>query len=231
MDSSGLQESNTRIMDNHIQIPPTYCIYCREIGKRREVAQRHFTQQGVNVDFFEGVHGKTFKLRKTEACTVDGKRNDWFISPGHIGLCLSHWALWSHIWHAGHKEAIVLEDDAFFKTGFLEQFRKVYKSLPDDWDLVYLGWLHDHPRAKIKIKHNVYKLMEGCPFGTHAMLIRRSGIRKLLDTIRPSNAHIDVAISKHSLPHLNWYVVDPSIVTQRSQQGQQNKDKIWKPSV
>ena len=212
-------------------LPPVYCICCRELGKRKEIAERHFRAHNIKATFFEGLHGKTEKLIKTEACTVDGKRNDWFISPGHIALCINHWALWTHIWHAGHEEVIVLEDDAFFPMDFHQKFRAVQSHLPNDWELVYLGWLHDHPRRKTRIKGDLYRLDEGCPFGTHAMLIRRSGIRKLLDTIRGSNAHIDVAISMQCLPHLNWYVVDPSIITQRSQQGGKDKPLIWRPTV
>jgi len=209
---------------------PVYCIYCREIGKRHEIAAKHFKDVGVQVTFFEGIHGKTEKLRKAEPCNVDGKDNNWFISPGHIGLCLSHWALWSHIWHAGHEEAIVLEDDAFFGMNFHQKLAGIKKDLPDDWDLCYLGWLHNHQRNKRNVRGSVFRI-DGCPFGTHAMLIRRSGIRKMLDGIRGSNAHIDVAIANRCLPKLNWYVVHPSIITQRSQQGGKDKDPIWRPSV
>ena len=213
-----------------IDIPPIYCIWNREIP-RRETTEPHFKAMGINATFFEGIYGKGFRVRAAEPTSMQPNGDPWYISQGHIGLCLSHYMVWSHIWHAGHEEAIVLEDDAFFGATFHNDYRDFRRRLPADWDMAYLGWLHSgHDRVMKQVNGRVHTL-EGCPFGTHALLIRRSGIRILLDTQRVMMQHIDINIDQLSLPHMKTYVAYPSLVTQRSQNGKTDKPAAFKPSV
>jgi GR25 family glycosyltransferase involved in LPS biosynthesis len=214
-----------------MNMPPIFCIWNREIP-RRQITESHFNANGINATFFEGIHGKTFNVGSAEPHSKKADGTDWYISQGHVGLCLSHYMVWSHIWHSGFPEAIVLEDDAFFGVTFHNQFRLARSNLPKDWHMCYLGWLHrGHDRDMSQVRGNIYKINNGCPFGTHAMLIKREGIRILLDTQRGMRDHIDINIWKRSLPHMNTYFVYPSIVTQRSQNGKKQKPNAFKPTV
>jgi GR25 family glycosyltransferase involved in LPS biosynthesis len=125
--------------------------------------------------------------------------------------------VWTIIKHAGHEMAIVFEDDVLPCPDFSDKLEQVIADLPADWDLVYLGWLDSHPRVKKHISGNVYKMQIGFPFGTHALLVRDRGIQTLLDTNRICQSHIDLQLARRSLDKLNWYVVYPSVVRQRTQ--------------
>lgn len=46
-------------------IPKTFCITLRETPKRKEEAKRYFAQVGLQVEFFEGIHGESFGLKST----------------------------------------------------------------------------------------------------------------------------------------------------------------------
>jgi GR25 family glycosyltransferase involved in LPS biosynthesis len=214
-----------------MKLPPIFCIWNREIP-RREITEAHFNNSGIRATFFEGIYGKGFKVGAAEPHSKKPDGTDWYISQGHVGLCLSHYMVWSHIWHCGVEEAIVLEDDAYFSPTFHQEFHMAHKNLPNDWQMCYLGWLHrGHDRDKEKVRENIYKINQGCPFGTHAILIRRDGIRILLDTQRVMRDHIDINIWKRSLPHIRTYYVFPSIVAQRSQNGKKQKPKEFRPTV
>ena len=213
-----------------IEMPKTFCLYCREIP-RRAVTELHLKNMGMNATFYEGLHGKTSNIRAAEPTSHKDNGDPWFISQGHIALDIGHWSMWSHILHSGFEEALVLEDDAYLTTDFHQQYRQVRNDLPQDWELCYLGWLHrGHSREMEQVKGRVHT-MEGCPFGTHAMLIRRRGIEKLLKHVRVFNQHIDILIARDALPHIKTYYVYPSIITQRSQNGIKNKPQAFRPTV
>lgn len=223
----------------------TFCIHCREIGAskdtphgtskdvpvaRSEFAKNHFREAGLDVTMFEGIHGRTFGILTEIECNIDGN-NGWKISPGHVGLILSHYMVWSHIKHAGLEHAIVLEDDAHIGPNFradLEQIAEDLKQLPG-WDIVYLGWLDSHPRNKTS-RGKLLCSIDGVPFGTHAMLISTSGAQKLLDTNRICWAHIDTQVYDRTLKRgAKWYVAKKSICNQRSQQSIEGIK--WNPST
>lgn len=215
-------------------LPKIFCIYCRELG-RKEAAEQHFKACWLDVVFVEGIHGKTFKIQSSEPCTIDREKDkngkEWVISKGHQGLLLSWYMVLTHIWHLGLEEAIVLEDDAFFHPQFKQQYADARKDFPANAQLVYLGWLQRHQRPLKQVNGCVYRMTEGCPFGTHAIWLHRTAVRTLLDTQRNGALHIDVSIWKRSLPLLDWYVLNPSLVTQRSQNQKPGKPDIWKCSL
>ena len=208
-------------------IPKMYCLYCRELGERKQIAASHFRKVGLDVDFFEGIHGKTYGLKSSIICNVDGKNKEWYISAGHLGLNLGHRMVWEHVMHTDMQEVIIFEDDARPTAMFEMQYNRCRRNLPDDWEICYLGWIDSHPRELQRVGDCVHrmKLRSGVPFGTHAMLLNRRGIQKLLDHTRVCNMHIDVLLAKHVLPKSNFYVCYPSLVRQESQEGK------MKPSV
>src|ERR1700722_3131345 len=44
-------------------LPPIYCITCWQTPERTHQAARHFRELGLQVQFFPGIHGRTFGLR------------------------------------------------------------------------------------------------------------------------------------------------------------------------
>jgi len=213
-----------------MNLPPVFCLYCREIPRRR-VTELHLKNMGINATFFEGLHGKTANIRAAEPTAYKDNGDPWFISQGHLALDIGHWAMWTHILHSGLEEAIVLEDDAYISVDFHQHYRKARQDLPDDWEICYLGWLHkNHDRQMTNVKGRIHTIL-GCPFGTHAMLIRRAGVEKLLKNIRTFNQHIDILLARDALPHIKTYFVYPSIISQRSQNGKLIKPKEFRPTV
>lgn len=202
---------------------PFYAIYCREIEGRKHETDRHLRNHGIEPNWFEGIHGVTFGLQTTHECAVDGK-SGWRISPGQVGLDLGHYMVWSHIWHSGYENAVIMEDDVVVVPNFKDKFDRVMQELPSDYDICFLGWLDTHPRIKTQVNGLVHKLND-IAFGTHCYVVSRNGVRKLLDTNRICWGHIDVQIHRRTLGNAKWYACSPSLAAQRSQGGN------WKGTV
>ncbi len=181
-------------------IPPAYCITCEQTPERRPVAEKHFADAGLSVAFVQGIHGRTWGL------------------SGDTGLILSHWMLWQHCLLAGHREAIALEDDCILVDDFRQQFAAVRATLPDDWQMVFLGSLGTEDRRREPVNDLLVEVAD--PIGTHCYLVRDSALPILLKTNQQASLPIDLQLHTTSLPKLACYVAWPSLAAQRTHKGE-----------
>lgn len=197
-------------------LPPVYVITCSQ-SDRPAKARAHFYERGIPAHFVQGVHGLTWGLQTEKWTHRNGP--GYRIDPGHVGLCLSHWLLWSHLWLSGVEEAVVCEDDCIFQPDFLEQFSAARATLPDDWLLWYVGTVPNAAATRAPVSATVSRYVEGVPFGTHCYALRRAALPTLLETCQEARLHIDLLIAEKALPKLagRWYVSD--LVGQHSSNG------------
>ena len=95
-------------------LPKIFCLTLKDTPQRKEYAERHFKQNGLEVEFFDGINGAKFGLRTTIPYKDDNPDGpDYFIKQGRIGCLLSHYMLWQTLWHLPYEEILILEDDAF----------------------------------------------------------------------------------------------------------------------
>lgn len=197
-------------------IPPIWVISCTEMVQRHAAARECFAKLPWPVSWWRGVHGLTWGLETVLRYTDDGDP-DYCVSTGHVGLDLSHWHLWQHLLHSPGDEWLVLEDDAVLCPEFEPRYEAAYSQLPSGWQLAYVGWIPSG-RGEYELSERV-GLVEG-PFGTHALLLRRSALDVLLDTCALAWAHIDIQVGARALPHLRHYAFRPSLVSQRTYLGE-----------
>ena len=197
----------------------------KDTPKRREYAEQHFKQHGLDVEFFNGIDGNKFGLVTTIPYRDDGPGPDYFIKQGRIGCLLSHYMLWQTIWHSPYEEVLILEDDAILCENFQEKFLEFKKQLPDDWQYVFVGHCCLPPdEYQIKVTDNIITTTHP-PMCTHAYMIKKSSIPVLLDTNHQVWAAVDIQIQKKTLKILKHYVFMPPLVEQVSLLKQRNPDK------
>jgi len=117
--------------------------------KRAE--ERHaFIQEeldGLNYKTHWGVDGKKLNYEdliakglydsgKAKELRHDG--NDLALTE--IGCALSHREVYSEMLANGYKKILVLEDDVFIDESSLKVLKPALHELPDDWELLYLGY-------------------------------------------------------------------------------------------
>ena len=134
-----------------------------------------------------------------------------------IGCGLSHLFLWQDAIKKNYKNILVLEDDVYFIDKFYEIIHNTMKELPEDYDILYLGYKDSVCEAPKDTSFNyIYKPY--FPLLTHAMIISNKGLNKLLKLITNIDDHIDWSIAKHK-DELNIYATKTKIIHQ-----------IWKSS-
>ena len=111
--------------------------------------------------------------------------------------------------------ALVLEDDVILCDDFLDEFKKSFDQLPEDWDMAWVGTccnLHATP-----IKDQRIAKMGGSRC-THAYLISKPGASKILEELKycdnGADWYYNYLIDKFSL---NNYWFEPALAIQNDQ--------------
>ena len=185
-------------------------------------ARRHFADIGLNVNFFQGVHGRTWGLR-----TVKESNPGYIIPSGHVGLNLSYWALWQMLSFMPENEFLILEDDAYFDRTFIADFERAYNVLPANWQFCYVGHLGVSGAQTLPVTDRLVRLRHGYPHGTHATLVNKTAIPWLLETQQRAEKHIDQQLATYSLPGLHTYAFEPSLARQHSYESAQKNQPMW----
>jgi len=136
---------------------------------------------------------------------------------GEVGCTLSHVALWKELAMAVQVDAsmLILEDDAIFHPTFSSSFPKMWKLVPEDWDIFYLGFCNVGPVTPV-VQHK-YPQGEGqhdCltvsivrpsyGFYTHAYALRTKGAQRLVSQL-PVVGPIDTWLADNAWFGMNVY--------------------------
>lgn len=110
------------------------------------------------------------------------------------------------------KKVLVLEDDAHFVDDFQERFDQVIQTLPENWDVFYLGALLDKRTGKvIKVNNDWYRQIVST--GTQAYCVHPDLMQYCIDRLEIYDGYIDVGL-RILAEDMNAYITQPNLVTQ-----------------
>jgi GR25 family glycosyltransferase involved in LPS biosynthesis len=131
---------------------------------------------------------------------------------GMIGCGLSHLFIWKDAIKKNYNNILILEDDVTFTNNFNEILQNAMNELPNDYDILYLG-LKDSICIPPKDTSFNYIYKPLFPLLTHAMIISKNGLNKLVKYIIKINDHIDWIIARNK-DKLNIYATKEKIANQ-----------------
>lgn len=196
------------------KFPKTYCVSLKETPLRTSGFIKLAQKAGIDANIFYGVLGIKLGLVPNHFNEIEYPGQNTYINEMSVGCSLSHLMLWNHLKYQSENEFLIFEDDAVIEENFKHKFSELYDKLPENWQMVYVGWVHnDKNITPIKVQEGI---SIHNPLATHAYLIRKNALEILCDGITPLQSHIDTTIISRCLPKLQYYVFDPSLVSQRS---------------
>jgi GR25 family glycosyltransferase involved in LPS biosynthesis len=137
---------------------------------------------------------------------VDGKKLD--IDPIVAGL-QSHLQVMKQI--AGQR-VLILEDDAQFVENFNEKFEKVMQTLPEDWDIFYLGALVPKDVGLVRMVNRHWGI-QVLTTGSQAYCINPSRLEYFISKLEDYNSYIDIGLRDFA-KDLKAYITQPNLVVQ-----------------
>jgi glycosyl transferase family 25 len=206
--------------------------------------------RGLNYDFFYGAD-KLMLTKDFIRSNYDGAKAKKFqrqgkgLNEGEVACSLSHRMLYEAMIRYDWQKVLVLEDDVLPLQENLDQLAETLQELPDDWELVYLGYLkHETIKPVLRRKHFFYKLISSLglmrwsrrmvnnflprPFSkhlrragfhdcTHAYALTLAAAKKLLEHQTPVVYRADDLLSHTILKgELNAFITDPKFFDQES---------------
>jgi len=176
-----------------------------------DVTAHHLAEQGLKCEPFYGFDREICKLLPMDTFDVD--RVGDHISRSHVAACLTHYLCWKVLEYIEGDAFWVLEYDAVMDAEWRKKYEPAMASLPDDWDIVFLGSCCCTGRPQKKVGEFLYEVQ--WPLCGHALMIRKKALPVLLTDHMKIWAPLDIAMFKTSLPKLRVYTILPSIIRQR----------------
>jgi GR25 family glycosyltransferase involved in LPS biosynthesis len=111
-----------------------------------------------------------------------------YLSRGAIGLAMTYYRICENC----IRSTILLEDDIIISKQFDKVFAQAFMELPEDWDILYLGWCQSSNLKIIPITEHISSI-SGQVNGTHGWMINPLSAKKILN-IFPLRYQIDTEI-------------------------------------
>jgi len=187
-----------------------YLINMDKDKKRLKAITKECDNLNIKFERFPGVNVNN--LSKNILDKYIPKEIQKYRTNGMIGCGLSHLFVWKDAINKNYKNIVVFEDDISFTDDFNEYFLNVIKEVPEDYDILYLGYKDTICDPPEDCSYNyVYKPY--FPLHTHAMIISNKGLKKLVNIINKIDYHIDWLIAGN-IGKLNIYASKKKIVNQ-----------------
>jgi GR25 family glycosyltransferase involved in LPS biosynthesis len=204
-------------------LPRTFYITLKETPLRYRSFIESANLAGISAEPFFGIFGKKYGLSAKYPNILESSNDKMFLTDGAIGCTLSHLTLWKTLSILPENEFFILEDDALFVDRFKEKFQSIYEKLPPNWEFVYVGWIpFGHDVSPIIVDEGISIRL---PSATHAYMVKKSALEKLIDAVVPIQSPLDLTLIHKLLPSINYFVCDPSLVSQKSYLN--TNDAIW----
>lgn len=128
----------------------------------------------------------------------------------YIAGTMSHVAVWKK--YKGQK-VLVLEDDALFCENFNEKFSEAIQTLPDNWDIFYLGVLLPKHTGRVDDFGNKHWFKQVMSTGTQAYCLKPSKMDYFISKLDGYEWYIDIGLRLENVDN-NCLVAQPNLVTQ-----------------
>lgn len=190
---------------------------------------------GINFEFWNGLDASEYFPGKK---FVAGIEDDFFIKNdldkehvkiltiGQFGAYFSIKKMIDHIAKKGYDKVLIFEDDMMpLKNNWRNIFEKSLEQLPEDWDILLLGYIYDGPLYKYSYNRNIRPIIRvynrikyflrkktyiqsipskfskhldiaGFSMGGHAFCLSKKGAKLLSSYLSPMKVSGDILISK-----------------------------------
>lgn len=180
----------------------------RKARVRNELVRTRLT----NYKFVDAIHGNTLD--------VDAMKENGMIDftcqqlkRGEYGCYLSHLHILQTILTSNQELHMILEDDVYFVRDFKTKLTKTLSAVKYiEWDILYIGinQFTQEDKQGIYVKEGIYYPLNSL-WGTHAYIVKRSAVRRIINLLTPIILPIDVTLMTLSLKKL--VLLDPIVKT------------------
>lgn len=225
-----------------------YMINLKERPDKWQTSIAQLNTYGIEPYRFEAINGWTLSPETKKDLNVD--HLPYWVRDGRLGCLLSHLSVLTDAYESGYETIWVMEDDICVMRNprLISQLIQQLDQIVDDWDILYTDieskdasgrFLYPRavfPRPNIKQKdagsYNCYRKINhlfvevGMRYGCYSMILRRSGIEKILRYFSENGFFYPLDNELCHVPSLKQITLTKEFV---SHQYIQNSNTSYKP--
>ncbi|MCB1712942.1 MAG: glycosyltransferase family 25 protein, partial [Candidatus Riesia sp.] len=118
-------------------VDKVYCLNLKNRTDRMIHMDDQFSIIGVEYERFDAVNGRDLSEEEITVCHDDFKTKDQ--ARGAQGAIKTHRSVLKDAIDNDYEKIAVFEDDLVFCSDFKDRFEYYVSSVPNDWDIMYLG--------------------------------------------------------------------------------------------
>lgn len=226
-----------------------YMINLRERPDKWDISLNQLKSYGIDPYRFEAINGWTLSPDAKEELKVSSL--PFWVRDGRLGCLLSHLSILSDAYKSGYQTIWVMEDDILVMRNprLISQLIQQLDQIVDDWDILYTDieskdcsgqFIYPKavfPRPYLKQKstasYNCYRKINtlfvevGMRYGCYSMILRRSGIEKILRYFEEHGFFYPLDNELCHVPHLKQITLTKEFITH---QYLQNSNTTYKPT-
>jgi GR25 family glycosyltransferase involved in LPS biosynthesis len=220
-----------------LDIEKIFVAHYSPLKDRKEFLTKYFERNGIDIvewvenedypDNFWQTNSESWtrKISYAYPKVIDTARR---LSPQERSVALKHYRIFERILREDEENFLVLEDDVFFASNFVDLFNTCLGATPKDWDVIMIGtggnlhvplvetgkvaYLKDHPATRC----------------LDSYIIRKSIVKKIMEMedLLPIDLPIDFELAYvFKKLDIKTYWWEPGITIQGSQNG------FYKPAI
>jgi len=191
--------------------------------ERRKHIQKVFSQANIKYTFYPGYNKNEINMDRYK------KHKHRELTKGEVALSMTHNDLYKKLLESDKEYMLIAEDDCTFRPNFKDYLTKILKNLPEDFDIVKLGYISNSINGKYNMEDNPLvpyhsdaeiKFNKNLNYpGTECYIVSRKGAKFLLEINEPIWLPSDGALDPfHHQVKLNKighiYYLEPPIAWQ-----------------
>ena len=201
-----------------------YVINLERAEERRNNVLKQFMEHGIQGKIFKATDGKQINISDEKYKPYLKHMRWWYTQDpkriGHFACFLSHMRVYQEFLQSDKPYALIFEDDMELLPSFKQLLHKHMRRVPDDWDVVLLGYHIDDDDERVYKGNLESRLIHGIInpnyfTGLQGYIINQKSVKKLLTMLPEHKWLIDWNMGMEAEQgNLKIYGVYPPIVCQ-----------------
>jgi len=194
----------------------TYLINLKRRPDRLKAALGELRRAGIAPVVFEAIDGTALPLPQ-----------GWNAGAGAYGCLESHKRILEQAIVDGLDIVAVFEDDVTCTDNYQDKLASVFRQLPQDWDMLYVGG--QHRKTPTPVREGIVRCTD-C-HRTHGYIVRGHAIKRLYQIWSSNQGHADHILGRGYFHELKAYAADPWLCGQGASMsdinGRESGERWW----
>jgi GR25 family glycosyltransferase involved in LPS biosynthesis len=154
-----------------------YLINLERRKDRLEKSTKLLNENNIVFERFDAVDGKTLI-------------NNTYMNAGQYGNYISHLRVLNKCLENDVDVVAIFEDDVEFCENFEKEFNRLYEHIPNDWDMIYLGFNTVSSSTEPTDHPEIIRIRNG--YAIHAFILNRKTIEIAHEHFTNNNVQADI---------------------------------------